>query len=459
MSRIPFRPAGFLRFLFIALASATSAAAQTVVTPVIAVTPPLTSVIINNTDGNLFNPHVSGDWAVYSREEPPTLSIRYYNFETNIDTQLPLPPGSPVADQLPDVSGSKMVFSRLVGGNSIHLMLFDAATPAAAPIDIAPAPVNIGYLGGSIGGDTVAYVELEVLPLETAPQVVIHDLGNNTSVHLGDGASHDFFPKVSPDGNVVVWERCILNPLSCTVWQAVKTGTAWSVSAVTSPAGVNSLYLDQDTNGSLVVYDATRLNGQSDIYWRPVTGGAEMQLAMPGYQRNPTIAGNFIAFVSSAGVFDSTDLFVYDIAGNRLYQITNTPGVNEILADITQLPNGDLRVVWDSDEAGQDLRSVHGATFSLPSAAPTPAQLLQQLIDMVGSFNLRHGIANSLDVKLQNVQSALAAASSGNSSSACGMLSAFINEVQAQSGKDLTTQEAAQLVTLANQVRAGLGCS
>jgi hypothetical protein len=81
---------------------------------------------------------------------------------------------------------------------------------------------------------------------------------------------------------------------------------------------------------------------------------------------------------------------------------------------------------------------------------------LQQLIDMVATFNRRHGIADSLNAKLRNAQTALAAA---EASSACGMLSAFIHEVQAQAGNAITTEEATQLIELANQVRAALSCS
>ena len=128
--------------------------------------------------------------------------------------------------------------------------------------------------------------------------------------------------------------------------------------------------------------------------------------------------------------------------------------MTEQLNDITVLPDGRIRVVWGSDEDGFDARNIKAATFSLYS----PTDLLQQLIDKVAELDLRRGIANSLNAKLENAQAALAAAQSADSSSACGMLSAFIHEVQAQSGKAITTQDATQLINLANQVRAGLAC-
>ena len=58
-----------------------------------------------------------------------------------------------------------------------------------------------------------------------------------------------------------------------------------------------------DTNGALVVYGATRSGSTTgaDIYWTPVAGGAEQQLALAGDQRNPNISGNLIAFESRDG--------------------------------------------------------------------------------------------------------------------------------------------------------------
>jgi probable HAF family extracellular repeat protein len=85
----------------------------------------------------------------------------------------------------------------------------------------------------------------------------------------------------------------------------------------------------------------------------------------------------------------------------------------------------------------------------------SPSDLISDLISLIQSFNLPQGIENSLIVKLQNAQDALAM---GNTVSACNRLEAFINEVNAQAGKALTIDQADQLMTGANQVKAALGC-
>jgi hypothetical protein len=145
----------------------------------------------------------------------------------------------------------------------------------------------------------------------------------------------------------------------------VKTGGTWSVSLITPDASSNP-----DTNGTLVVYDSNRA-GNGDIFWRPSAGGPEVQLEWPGFQRNPSLAGDFIAFESGDSY---NDLFVYDIVNNRVFQLTDTPLVNEQLNDITVLPDGSLRVVWAGNEDGTwAIRDVWSATFQLPNIAPTLA--------------------------------------------------------------------------------------
>jgi Tol biopolymer transport system component len=438
-----------LFLVFVAMACVTSAAAQTVLVPVSGTSPTLTSVTINGGSGDQYDPHISGDWVAYTSDTsaPEIRSIRYYNFVTNSDAQIPMGLGG--RDFLSDISGSKIVFSRITIGVKTAVMVFDAATPAIAPVEVDPAASTTRFWA-AIGGNTVAYADFG---LQANGELVVSDLVSHVSTRLTNDTAIDENPSVSPDGNVVTWEHCATTLTNCDIWQAVKTGLVWSVSVVaatTSPEG------NPDSNGALVVYDSQR-GGNSDIFWRPIGGGAEVQLQTSGVERNPSTAGNFIAFESAATFFDTSDIYVYDILANAVYQITNTPLVTEQLNDITLLPNGNLRVVWASDEDGAE-RNIKAATFSLPSLTPTPTQLLQQLIDTVATLNLRRGILNSFDAKLENAQAALVAAYSGNYSNACGMLGAFINEVQAQSGNALTVQEAAQLINLANQVRAGLAC-
>lgn len=65
------------------------------------------------------------------------------------------------------------------------------------------------------------------------------------------------------------------------------------------------------------------------------------------------------------------------------------------------------------------------------------------------------GPGNSLPAKVRAAANAL---ERGNVNAACGSLQAFLNEVEAQSGKSLTEAEAAALAAHATRIRAVIGC-
>src|SRR5438094_389836 len=72
---------------------------------------------------------------------------------------------------------------------------------------------------------------------------------------------------------------------------------------------------------------------------------------------------------------------------------------------------------------------------------------------LLNSFQLGPG-GSSLSSKLSNIQAAV----QSGSTSACGQLDAFLNEVAAQSGKKLTVSQAGQLTAAATRMKAVLGC-
>lgn len=337
-----------LAALFLAIAGFNPTPALAIV-PVNGAAPTITPIPINSAGGDQTDPHVSGDWASYT----DGISIRYYNFGSTADTQIPM--GNSVRDTLSDVSGSKIVFSRTIPMIGTGVWIFDAAT-AAAPVEIAPSSAVL-RLGSAIGNDTVAYIDFG---LQANGELVIHDLGG-PSARITNDTAFDQNPAVAPNGNVVVWEHCASSTGNCDIWQAVRSGTGWTVGVVSATADPES---NPDTNGTVVVYDAVR-SGNLDVFWRPVAGGAEQQIQLSGVERAPSMAGPFVAFESQTTLFAAVDLFLYDVVTNRLYQLTATPLVNEQLVDLTLLADGQVRLVWASDEDGFDQRNIKGATFCL----------------------------------------------------------------------------------------------
>jgi hypothetical protein len=141
------------------------------------------------------------------------------------------------------------------------------------------------------------------------------------------------------------------------------------------------------------------------------------------------------------------DIYIYDLSTAHLYRATNTP-VNETLNDIS-VCNGIARVVYAAPTSDYD---VYAFTFTVPNVAEDQ---INDLVELVESFDLPMGIENSLITKLQN---ALAAIEASDTATACECLTAFINECEAQSAKKLTADQFTQLINSANQIRTDLGC-
>jgi hypothetical protein len=81
-----------------------------------------------------------------------------------------------------------------------------------------------------------------------------------------------------------------------------------------------------------------------------------------------------------------------------------------------------------------------------------PVAATVDLIDTVEGMNLKKGIRNSLYVKLSNALSALTDKVSGNDASAVNKLRAFVNQCEAQSGKNIAVDQANKLVSMADAI-------
>ncbi|MFY9579876.1 MAG: thrombospondin type 3 repeat-containing protein [Gaiellaceae bacterium] len=444
-----------------------------------------TTTTINNGPGDQTEPHVSGDLAVYTDKDFLNGSrIHYFDFLTGIDHVVPSgAPGD--SDNLSDVGGNRIVFSRTrAADGKTAAMVFDVVNGTLRELDPQPLATPMTRFGTVIGGDTVAYQELEI----GNGDIFAYDLVAGTATNLSQSYDSDGNPGISATGDVITWERCFGS--NCDILQAVRSGGAWG--APTTVAATLSNEGNPDTDGTTVVYDSERPSATAkDIYLKPVAGGPEVPLQLAGIQQNPSISRGVVAFESFSSAWD---IYVYIIATNTLYRVTDTPTVDEVLNDLTVLPSGGVRVVYAAVDHGLTDHDVYARTFTVPLTpdtdgdgiadpsdncplVPNPTQAdrdgdgigdacdpldgrpsQQQLADLdaqVRALGLDKGIANSLLVKIQGASRDL---SSGQTTSACGKLAAFVNEVQAQSGNKIPAGAAADLIAAAQRIRMSLGC-
>ena len=77
------------------------------------------------------------------------------------------------------------------------------------------------------------------------------------------------------------------------------------------------------------------------------------------------------------------------------------------------------------------------------------ATAIQELIALVDQFQLHKGISNSLLAKLASASRSL---DQWKEKPAKNKLNAFINEVEAQAGKKIPEEQAAELISMASRI-------
>ena len=393
-----------------------------------------TTQLIKVTIGDQTNPHVACNIATYTDDDFAGNSIiKYFDFATNTEHTVP---GNHL-DRLSDTDGQRIVFTQLEAGGD-HVVLYDIATQTTTdvPSTWSSAP--------AIGGNLVAFAR----GTSTTPstfEISAYDISTGTTTQLTNDTLVDKNPSVSPDGNVVVWEKCQPNGTGCDIYSATRTGPGAFTTQLLTGAGEDRT---PKTNGQITVYISDK-SGENDIYFQRVGSPTETHLSIPADQRDVSISGNLIVFES--GSPSNYDIFVYDLSRARLYQVTNTPDVNETLSDVVAGCNGSNRIVYAQAGGFGDF-DVYGFTFQLNDSVSDD---LNDLITLVQSFNLHDGTEASLISKLQD---AIAAVNASDTTSACDSLTAFINASQAQSGKKITADQVNQLVAAATQIKTDLGC-
>jgi hypothetical protein len=319
-------------------------------------TPALTQSTVNNTAGsNQLDPHVSGSLVSYVSNASGTNHVRYHDLATGADEEVP---NSGEDDFLPDVSGSRIVFTRVAATSSIYL--YDVRD-GAPPSEIAPSTIaNRNH--AAIGGNTVAWQDFEFSTNALHAEIVAYDLVGATTTRLTNDAVLDRTPAVSPDGNVIVWAKCQTSGTGCDIWMAVKSIIGWTANAITGVAGEEH---DPATDGQIVTYTSVR-SEEADIYWQPVAGGTEQQIALTGVQRRPSVSAGLITFESREEDFVSGghwDVLAYHTATDVAFPLRTAP-VDETLQDVWVSSAGLVRVVYTAATAIE--LDVYALSFQLP---------------------------------------------------------------------------------------------
>ena len=189
--------------------------------------------------------------------------------------------------------------------------------------------------------------------------------------------------------------------------------------------------------------------------------------------------GGYLDRPTAVAISENGDFFVSEATGS-IIQIDGVTGSQSILASGGYLTNpqgialdaDDNILVLDELALGGDgalirIDPISGiqtlvssgdnflspiAVIVVPHTMLDPADAIVELVGEVMDLNLQHGIANSLDAKLEAIFQALDDANENNDGSVVNTLYAFINAVQAQSGKKIPAADAIVLTDAAQAI-------
>ena len=310
--------------------------------------------------------------------------------------------------------------------------------PAAADLDSVDAPPDLMGLSGTLampqspGGTLVTPVSLQAGATSLGDYAV--------TVFARSRGGHRVAPlnlHLLADGTAPLIVPTVTGTAGANGWYVSDVAVSWTVNdaetPVTSTSGCGTSTVTADTAGVTFTCTAQSAGGtatRSVTIKRDVTPPV---LALPGpltVNATQTTGAN-VSYTATAS--DSVD---------PSPSLTCAPGP------------GTLFSVGTATVSCQAVNAAGlSANGSFTIIVLGPSQQVVNLVDLVNSLPSPPG--NSLTNKLQNI---LADINAGNTSGACSKLASFINQVQALSGNQISTADAAVLIQAAQTVRGALGC-
>jgi beta-glucanase (GH16 family) len=337
---------------------------------------------------------------------------------------------SEVTDSVVDTSGNEF----WKGGGGIYTgengtLTLVESTVADNTVNGGPGGGLYGFFGSTtlvsrstVSGNSASDVGGGMRSLGTT-DIVTSTVSGNSALGWHGGALF------ATDGDVTVTDSTVTGNTS-------PDGTAGGMLVATF--GDSSAHLT--VRGSVVVDNSGTECGVVD------NGGGTVLLSSGGH--NVTSDGTCGA--AASGDVTESEPVLEPLADNGGPTATHLPVAGSVVID-----NGDP----DQPE-GTDQRGVARPQGSAPDSGsvelePTPAQQVAALQDTVAQLGLPRGITTALGSTLR---AAMAALEADDPATACDTLGAFLHQVQALAGKKLDDDQAAELTTLATEVRADLSC-
>jgi hypothetical protein len=225
-----------------------------------------------------------------------------------------------------------------------------------------------------------------------------------------------------------------------------------------------------DAAGNLFIADASnhrirRVDAASGIITTVAGGGFSV---FPDIGDGGPATSASLAFPTGVAVDAAGNLFIADNSNQRIRRVAPSGVITTVAGDGSFGFSGDGGPATQASLAGPRGVAVDSAgslfiadernhRIRRVGISQTPAEAIQDLVELVAAINLKQGIANSLDSKLDAAFQAVDDLNQNNDVAAINSLQAFINSVEAQRGVSLTDTDADILIAAARQIIALLG--
>ena len=281
-----------------------------------------------------YDPAISGDLVVYTDARAGNKDVWYYDIGAGQEVQVT----NALGDQkLSDVSNGSVVYVDLPTSD---VVLYSAVTGSTTNLT---ASANSVSLYPAIGDGTVAWVDDRTGEKE----VFARSLATGEERRVTDSPLPDDLPAVS--AGLIVWQRC--EGGRCEIFSY--NWATETTRQLTQTSGSDERHPDISGNG--VVYDGERDGDVRDIFFYDLSSGTEKRLALAGYQENPNISGDYVAFEDySSG---PAHIKLWHVPSNSVFQVTTGPG-QQYLNDI----DGNRIVYTHTPNRGIERNRVRGCS-------------------------------------------------------------------------------------------------
>jgi hypothetical protein len=234
------------------------------------------------------------------------------------------------------------------------------------------------------------------------------------------------------------------------VWQSGGMGDS-QIMHYSASTGVTQ----QLTNDYSFAHRTPKINDAGQVIWEGTGGGLSGVYLFAGgitttLMEQPKFSGAAQINAQGKVVWQALTPYVGTYSYDQIFVYEGTLPPRQLTNFASQNKGPQINAVGDI--VWFEYEPFYQETEILLAKAVPPSQLVAQLIQHVKSLNLPKGLSGSLLAKLENFDKAYRHRNAHDKSAANNLLEAFINEVQANSGKKIAPADATALIAEAQKI-------